>query len=84
MERLFAPWRHAYVTADEPADSGGCILCEAPGMSEDESLVVHRGTRAYVLMNLYPYSSEARAWDWAARSASPSAVEGCSFSIDSR
>jgi ATP adenylyltransferase len=52
---LWAPWRLEYVTqADELP---GCPLCaEAAGEVED-SLVVHRGERAFVLLNKFPYSS---------------------------
>ncbi len=56
MERLWAPWRHSYVTSS-PTKRMGCVLCEAPGVPEDDNLVVHRGELAFVLMNLYPYSS---------------------------
>ena len=52
---LWAPWRLEYVTqADE---TPGCFLCaEAAGEVED-SLVVHRGETAFVLLNKFPYSS---------------------------
>jgi ATP adenylyltransferase len=54
MERLFAPWREAYVTkgAKEP----GCVLCHAlePGA---DSLVVCAASLNFVVMNLYPYNS---------------------------
>ena len=56
MERLWAPWRHAYVTSSR-STSGVCVLCEAPKAVEEDSLVVHTGDSAFVLMNLYPYSS---------------------------
>jgi ATP adenylyltransferase len=44
-----------YVTAG--VDKPGCIFCAEPDVAAEESLVVHRGRRCYVLMNLYPYSS---------------------------
>jgi ATP adenylyltransferase len=35
----------------------GCVLCEKPREERDrENLVLFRGPRAYVLMNLYPYN----------------------------
>jgi ATP adenylyltransferase len=47
---LWAPWRLEYVTkADEQS---GCIFCEP-----DEQFLVHRGARALVLLNKFPYSS---------------------------
>jgi ATP adenylyltransferase len=51
-EQLWAPWRLEYVLGG--ADAGGCVFCD--GAAGDD-LVVHRGERAYVLMNLYPYSN---------------------------
>jgi ATP adenylyltransferase len=47
---LWAPWRLEYIAkADE---EGECIFC-AP----DEELLVHRGERALVVLNKFPYSS---------------------------
>lgn len=49
-KQLWAPWRLEYIQqADEVR---GCIFCDA----EDE-LVVHRGRRALVVLNRYPYAS---------------------------
>ena len=33
------------------------LLREAQAGDDDENLMVHRGTHAYVLLNLYPYSN---------------------------
>jgi len=47
---LWAPWRLEYIAkADEEHE---CIFC-AP----DEQLLVHRGERALVLLNKFPYAS---------------------------
>jgi len=55
-ERLWAPWRMEYIQGG--ADVDGCIFCDkAAGSDDDANLIVHRGERAYVLMNLYPYSN---------------------------
>lgn len=55
MERLWSPWRHAYVTRETEPE--GCVFCAAAGASVDgASLVVHCGRTCYVLLNLYPYS----------------------------
>lgn len=52
---LWAPWRLEYVTqADEER---GCPLCAEAAGEVDESLVVHRGESAFVLLNKFPYSS---------------------------
>ena len=58
MERLWSPWRLAYVTATEKAT--GCIFCDVTGSSPDperEKLVLVRGRASYVILNLYPYNS---------------------------
>lgn len=34
-----------------------CPFCRAPGESDDESLIVARGTWVFAIMNLYPYNS---------------------------
>jgi ATP adenylyltransferase len=54
-ERLWAPWRLEYVAGG--ADQGGCIFCDKPALADDDALMVHRGERACVLLNLYPYSN---------------------------
>src|SRR5262245_35320625 len=58
MERLWSPWRLAYVTGT--ASSNGCIFCDAAAPSSDpvrDSLVLVRGRVAYVILNLYPYNN---------------------------
>jgi ATP adenylyltransferase len=54
-ERLWAPWRLQYV--QDSGQSGECIFCSKPTGDDDANLIVHRGTHAYVLLNLYPYSN---------------------------
>ena len=52
---LWAPWRLEYITqADEETD---CIFCRAAAADEAETLLVHRGEHAFVLLNKFPYSS---------------------------
>ena len=54
-EVLFAPWRYEYLVAEK---SKGCIFCEAAASTnEEESLIVHRGRRVFVLLNRYPYTN---------------------------
>jgi ATP adenylyltransferase len=58
MDHLWAPWRRAYVTGTLPPDSdSACVFCRAPGEGPETSLVVHRGTHAYVILNRYPYNA---------------------------
>jgi ATP adenylyltransferase len=55
MRRLWAPWRLEYI---QEADAGSeCIFCRAGTAADDSSLVVHRGDRAVVLLNRFPYAS---------------------------
>jgi ATP adenylyltransferase len=54
-KQLWAPWRLEYVgSADEQE---GCIFCRALAGDDEEGLVVHRGRRAFVLLNRFPYAT---------------------------
>ena len=55
LQRLWAPWRHAYVAQPRKP---GCIFCQA-GRSRDDRgwLVVYRGRAVFGLLNLYPYNA---------------------------
>ena len=56
MERIFTPWRYAYVSS--AAKTEGCVLCLADqGTASPESLVVHTASLNFVVMNLYPYNA---------------------------
>jgi ATP adenylyltransferase len=54
VERLWSPWRHAYVTRDE-RDAPGCVFC-ATDVADTQALTVHKGQTCYVILNLYPYN----------------------------
>ena len=57
--RLWAPHRLDYLRGENRPLAGNeitCPFCEIPTLSDEEGLVVHRGTHAYVVMNLYPYN----------------------------
>jgi ATP adenylyltransferase len=59
LERLWTPHRMAYIAGqNKPVDStsGECPFCRIPTLDDDEGLVVHRGSVAYAVLNLYPYS----------------------------
>ncbi|MBI5708237.1 MAG: HIT domain-containing protein [Armatimonadetes bacterium] len=55
-ERLWAPWRFAFV---EKADSAtGCIFVDLPAQDDDrKNLILHRGRTAFVMLNAYPYTN---------------------------
>ena len=55
MERIWSPWRHAYVTRGDEA--GQCVFCAAPASGDGRALIVHDGVLAYVILNLYPYNA---------------------------
>jgi ATP adenylyltransferase len=53
---LWAPWRLEYIAEADRQE--GCVFCiEAAGELGEASLVVARGTHAFVLLNKFPYSS---------------------------
>jgi ATP adenylyltransferase len=57
MDRLWTPWRLAYVTDASRTDPQACVFCAAFELPDHESLVVHRGTRAFVILNKFPYNN---------------------------
>jgi ATP adenylyltransferase len=61
MDRLYAPWRMAYIDQpdkDHPADGSGCIFCEKASQDDDDrNLIVYRGRTAFALLNLFPYNN---------------------------
>ncbi len=56
MERIWAPWRMAYVGSDSTKEDKKCFLCTEEGHDE-ESLVIGRRGSAFVIMNRYPYTN---------------------------
>ena len=62
MDRLWSPWRLAYVTGGSTA-SPDCIFCAAstarslPEGAPADDLVLVRGRVCYVILNLYPYNN---------------------------
>ena len=54
MEHLWAPWRLEYVGS---ADWRPAAFSAALASDDEEGLVVHRGERAFVLLNRFPYAS---------------------------
>ncbi len=55
MKQIWAPWRTVYIGGDH---GGECFFCEKIKSVQDEAnLVLLRGDRTFVLMNLYPYNN---------------------------
>jgi ATP adenylyltransferase len=55
FERLWTPHRMAYIKGD--ANSDDCPFCVIPTMPDADGLIVHRGSAAYAVLNLFPYNS---------------------------
>jgi ATP adenylyltransferase len=56
--RIWAPWRLAYVKDASKDTEDQCIFCAKPGAGDDRSnLIVHRGERCFVILNLFPYTN---------------------------
>lgn len=57
MKHLWAPWRMAYVKGEDSED--GCFFCRklAEEDRDAENYVLHRSERAFVIMNVFPYSN---------------------------
>jgi ATP adenylyltransferase len=57
-QRIWAPWRLAYVKDASKDDADECIFCTKPAEDDDEAnLIVHRGELCFVILNLYPYTN---------------------------
>jgi ATP adenylyltransferase len=54
LERLWTPYRMAYVRSDTTAD--GCPFCRIPTGDDVDNLVVARGATTYAVLNLHPYN----------------------------
>jgi ATP adenylyltransferase len=56
MDRLWTPWRYAYLTKSGPAEP--CIFCAKAAENKDtENFIVHRGRLNFVVLNRYPYNN---------------------------
>ena len=57
FQRLWTPHRTAYVSGGQKDyTEKTCPFCTAPSRSDEESLIVHCGEHAFVILNLYPYN----------------------------
>lgn len=57
MERLWTPWRRAYIEGDN-SQSTGCFLCAKSDQRDDRAnLILFRAKDVFVLLNMYPYNS---------------------------
>jgi ATP adenylyltransferase len=57
-QRIWAPWRLEYVKDASKDSEETCIFCAKPAEDDDEAnLIVHRGERCFVILNLFPYTN---------------------------
>ena len=57
-EQLWATWRLQYIESAGGTD--GCIFCDFPAQeqaNDAENYILHRGERAYIILNAFPYSN---------------------------
>jgi ATP adenylyltransferase len=58
MERLWTPWRRAFIEGAVDNLSTTCFLCAAPAAHDDRAnLILKRAESVFVLLNLYPYNN---------------------------
>ena len=56
MDRLWTPWRFEYIRTADQAPS--CVFCDILKQTHDaDHFVLFRGRNAFVLLNLFPYTS---------------------------
>ena len=57
MERLWTPWRYSYIAGERTRVE--CVFCAIAQETDrdQENLVVFRSRLAYVVLNLFPYTS---------------------------
>jgi ATP adenylyltransferase len=58
MDYLWTPWRYQYMAEVSEGKQPECIFCDAVQRHRDEeTLIVHRGKKAFVILNRFPYTS---------------------------
>ncbi len=58
MDILWSPWRFGYVSQDKKDQT--CVFCaraNRPSSEDREHLILHRGSRNLVILNLFPYTT---------------------------
>ncbi|MGB7844744.1 MAG: HIT domain-containing protein [Candidatus Acidiferrum sp.] len=58
MDYLWTPWRYQYMVQVTQGRQPDCIFCDAIERNRDEeTLIVYRGKKAFVILNRFPYTS---------------------------
>ncbi len=56
MDRLWTPWRFDYIRGI--SEAGECVFCKILSERKDsDNFVLWRGKHAFVILNLFPYTS---------------------------
>jgi ATP adenylyltransferase len=52
---MWTPWRMEFILSNK---TEGCIFCAKPAEDRDrENHILYRGRRAFIMLNIYPYSN---------------------------
>jgi ATP adenylyltransferase len=58
MDYIWTPWRYQYMDQVTAGKQPDCFFCDAiASRRDDQTLIVHRGKKAFVILNRYPYTS---------------------------
>ena len=58
MDYIWSPWRYQYMAQVLAGKQPECFFCDAvAGKDDAKTLVVHRGKKAFVILNRFPYTS---------------------------
>jgi ATP adenylyltransferase len=58
MDYLWTPWRYQYMLETSKGPQPECIFCDAAARKDDDNtLVVYRGAKTFIILNRFPYTS---------------------------
>jgi ATP adenylyltransferase len=58
MDYLWTPWRFQYMAQVTQARQPECFFCDAVKSDrDDETLIVYRGKKMFIILNRFPYTS---------------------------
>ena len=58
MDYLWTPWRYQYMSQVTSGKQPECIFCDALARNNDsETLIAFRGSKTFVILNRFPYTS---------------------------